>query len=117
MLPHDLFCQPFPSSQIRAVLSRSHNTPDSDNFLTQYSVAEKAFLGSAIKFCAIAEGSADLYPRFSPTMEWDTAAGHAIIKFSGGRLLTLDGTELVYGKENFKNPDFVASGPGFEINS
>ncbi len=69
-------------------------------------------ISSAIKICMIAEGSADLYPRFGKTMEWDTAAGHAILKAAGGNILDLEGRELIYGKykEKFYNPEFIAYG-------
>ena len=66
--------------------------------------------GGAIKLCLIAAGEADLYPRLGPTMEWDTAAGHAILQAAGGAVETLDGTPLRYGKPGFRNPDFVARG-------
>jgi len=66
--------------------------------------------GSSLKFCRIAEGVADLYPRFGPTMEWDTAAGQAILQAAGGSVSTLDGHKLLYGKAGFLNPHFIARG-------
>src|SRR5262249_8566122 len=66
--------------------------------------------GSALKFCLVAEGIADLYPRLGRTMEWDTAAGHAVVLAAGGCVTTLDGAELGYGKPGFDNPHFVARG-------
>jgi 3'(2'), 5'-bisphosphate nucleotidase len=66
--------------------------------------------GSSLKFCRLAEGTADLYPRFGPTMEWDTAAGHAILNAAGGSVSTLDGHALRYGKPGFLNPHFIARG-------
>jgi len=66
--------------------------------------------GSSLKFCRLAEGVADLYPRFGPTMEWDTAAGHAILSAAGGSVSTLDGGPLRYGKPGFLNPHFIARG-------
>jgi 3'(2'), 5'-bisphosphate nucleotidase len=66
--------------------------------------------GSSIKFCLLASGEADLYPRFGRTMEWDTAAGHAILEAAGGVVTTLDGMPLRYGKPGFANPDFIAYG-------
>ena len=66
--------------------------------------------GSSLKFCRLAEGVADLYPRFGPTMEWDTAAGHAILAAAGGSVSTLDGHPLRYGKLGFLNPHFIARG-------
>ena len=68
--------------------------------------------GSSLKFCRIAEGAADVYPRFAPTMEWDTAAGHAVLRFAGGNVVDRDGAELAYGKPGFLNPHFIAHGPG-----
>lgn len=66
--------------------------------------------GSSLKFCRLAEGVADLYPRLGPTMEWDTAAGHAILNAAGGSVSTFDGAPLGYGKEGFRNPHFIARG-------
>ena len=64
-----------------------------------------------MKFCSVAKGDADVYPRFAPTMEWDTAAGHAILLGSGGRVTLGDGRrDLRYGKKNYKNGDFIAWG-------
>lgn len=69
-------------------------------------------MDSSIKFCRIAEGSADIYPRHGPTMEWDIAAGHAVLEAAGGSVLTLDGEPFAYGKasEGFRNGWFVARG-------
>jgi 3'(2'), 5'-bisphosphate nucleotidase len=72
--------------------------------------AERRVAGSSIKFCLLAAGEADLYPRFGPTMEWDTAAGQAVLEAAGGRVTTLDGAPLLYGKPGFKNPGFIARG-------
>lgn len=66
--------------------------------------------GSSVKFCLIAAGDADHYPRFGPTMEWDTAAGQAVLEAAGGQVTTLDGARLRYGKPGFLNPDFIARG-------
>jgi 3'(2'), 5'-bisphosphate nucleotidase len=66
--------------------------------------------GSSIKFCLIAAGRADLYPRTGRTMEWDTAAGHAIVRFAGGSVTDMEGRELLYGKPGFENPHFVVKG-------
>src|SRR4029450_9032196 len=66
--------------------------------------------GSSLKFCRLAEGVADLYPRLGPTMEWDTAAGHAILTAAGGSGATLAGGALTYGKGGFRNPHFIARG-------
>jgi 3'(2'), 5'-bisphosphate nucleotidase len=73
-------------------------------------VAGTIVAGSSLKFCRIAEGVADLYPRFGPTMEWDTAAGHAVLLAAGGGVTTLDGAKLLYGKPGLRNPHFIARG-------
>jgi 3'(2'), 5'-bisphosphate nucleotidase len=103
-----------PTDGLVAVASRSHGTPGTDAFLGQYRVARRTAAGSSLKFCVIAKGEADIYPRVGPTSEWDTAAGHAIVSVAGGSVTTLDGGPLVYGKsrERFRNPDFVAWGRG-----
>ena len=64
-----------------------------------------------MKFCLVAAGEADLYPRLSPTCEWDTGAGHAVLSAAGGKVLALDASPLLYGKPNFFNPGFLAAGP------
>jgi 3'(2'), 5'-bisphosphate nucleotidase len=68
-------------------------------------------VGSSLKFCLVAAGEADLYPRLSPTCEWDTGAGHAVLLAAGGQVLALDGSPLLYGKKDFFNPGFLAGGP------
>jgi len=91
--------------------SRSHATNmDLDQLLASRRVAERQIAGSALKFCRIAEGAADLYPRIGPTMEWDTAAGQAVLEAAGGRVTNLDGTPFTYGKAGFLNPGFIAEG-------
>ena len=93
--------------------SRSHATPDLDVFVAQkrkkYGQVEFISAGSSLKLCLVAEGRADIYPRTGPTMEWDTAAGQAVVEFSGGRVYQYDTTEpLNYNKEDLRNPWFVA---------
>lgn len=92
--------------------SRSHAGPETETYLAKFKVRERKTSGSAVKFCVIAEGKADLYPRLGRTMEWDTAAGHAILLAAGGNITTLDNEELRYGKPGFENPAFVARGRG-----
>lgn len=100
-----------PASGPVVVHSRSHaNSKKLDAYLAAYPNAQRRISGSAVKFCLIAEGAADLYPRFGPTMEWDTAAGHAILEAAGGSVTTLDGAPLRYAKEDYLNPDFIARG-------
>lgn len=92
--------------------SRSHRDAATDDFLASVKVANLIAAGSSLKFCTIAEGKADLYPRFGRTMEWDTAAGHAVLAAAGGKVVGADGTAFNYGKHQrgFDNPAFIASG-------
>ena len=98
------------------VASRSHRTPETDRFIRSVAAAELVSVGSSLKFCLVAAGEADLYPRFGRTMEWDTAAGDAVLRAAGGTTETLDGAPLSYGKRNqpddadFANPYFIARG-------
>ena len=90
--------------------SRFHRDPKTDAFIAEQGKARLMTAGSALKFGVLAHGDADLYPRFGRTMEWDTAAGHAVLKAAGGSVRTLDGDELGYGKPGFENPSFIARG-------
>lgn len=91
--------------------SRSHGDDAAlAAYLDGMKVAAEIKAGSSLKFCVVAAGEADLYPRFGPTMEWDTAAGHAVLTAAGGSVRTLDGAELTYGKAGLANPHFVAVG-------
>jgi 3'(2'),5'-bisphosphate nucleotidase len=101
-----------PASGITALASRRHGAAATEAYLARFPMREKRYSGSSFKFCLIAEGGADLYPRFSPTMEWDTAAGHAVLSAAGGTVVRADGTPLLYGKreDGFRNPDFIAAG-------
>jgi 3'(2'), 5'-bisphosphate nucleotidase len=99
-----------PNEGVKVVASRSHgNAPALEAFLAGRRVAETVAAGSSLKFCLVASGEADVYPRFGRTMEWDTAAGHAIVIAAGGRVNDLLGQPIKYGKSNFENPHFVAS--------
>lgn len=100
---------------VTAVASRSHFDPQTAAFLDQHDVKDVVSVGSSLKFCTLATGEADIYPRFGPTMEWDTAAGHAILKAAGGDVLTIDGAPLAYGKPEFRNPYFFACSPSARI--
>ncbi|MBP6596360.1 MAG: 3'(2'),5'-bisphosphate nucleotidase CysQ [Arenimonas sp.] len=96
---------------LRVAASRSHLDPRTAAFLERIGDAERHGLGSSLKFCRIAEGRIDLYPRFGPTSEWDTAAAQCVLEAAGGAVLRLDGTPLAYnGKESLLNPDFIAVG-------
>ena len=105
-------CREAPGDGLVAMVSRSHRGPDIDKFLSNYTIASETSAGSSFKFCRIAEGLADIYPRLGRTMEWDTAAGHAILNFAGGSVTDLDGNPLQYGKPGFENPHFFAQGLG-----
>jgi 3'(2'), 5'-bisphosphate nucleotidase len=102
--------RPVPAAGITAVVSRSHSTPETDAYLKYYTVSNRVSVGSSLKFCLVAAGEADLYPRLGPTMEWDTAAGHAVLAAAGGKVLAPGGKPLAYGKPDFRNPFFIASG-------
>ncbi len=99
-----------PAEGWHAVVSRSHLDPDTKGWIEQHRIAELCYAGSSLKFCTVAEGAADVYPRLGPTMEWDTAAGHAVLLAAGGRVTDLDGRPMRYGKPQFRNGNFVAWG-------
>ena len=99
-----------PQTGLTAVMSRSHADADTLAFAEAQGVVEKVSAGSSLKFCLVAEGSADIYPRFGPTREWDTGAGHAVLSAAGGRVTQPDGADFVYGKTDtdYLNGPFVA---------
>ena len=100
-----------PEKGITVAASRRHGSIDArEDFLRGRKVAERIACGSSLKFCVVARGEADVYPRFGPTMEWDTAAGHAVLAAAGGSITTTDGKEFLYRKPGFENPDFIAWG-------
>jgi 3'(2'), 5'-bisphosphate nucleotidase len=101
-----------PEAGWTAVASRSHLDPETQAFLARLPVADSRSIGSSLKFCLVADGEADVYPRFGQTYEWDTAAGHAVLEAAGGRVLQPDGSPFVYGKAeaNYMNGAFVAWG-------
>jgi len=100
-----------PAEGITVVASRSHSSgPELDAFLKGLKVAELRSAGSSVKLCLVARGDADLYPRLGTTMEWDIAAGHAVLLGAGGRIETIDGMPFLYAKPEFRNPHFVAYG-------
>jgi 3'(2'), 5'-bisphosphate nucleotidase len=104
-------CKPAQDGLV-VVASRSHRDYKTEEFLADYKVKDFVAAGSSLKFCLIATGEADLYPRLGRTMEWDTAAGHAVLAAAGGNVTTIDGQPFVYGKteEKFANPFFLARG-------
>lgn len=106
-----LACREVPAAGLTVVGSRSHRDgAELEAFLGGKTVADRLSVGSSLKFCLLAAGEADFYPRFGPTMEWDTAAGHGVLLAAGGRMRLLDGAEFVYGKPGWANPGFIAEG-------
>ena len=105
-----------PSGELTAVASRSHNSPETEAFLREKGITSTKSVGSSLKFCLVAEGEADVYPRFGRTMEWDTAAGDAVLRAAGGMTVDLDGNPFRYGKtkqahdSDFANGHFIAWG-------
>ncbi len=100
-----------PVDGLTVVGSRHHgNDAAVSAFLAGQSIVAQRTVGSSLKLCLLAEGLADVYPRFGRTMEWDTAAGDAVLRAAGGSVRTLDGAPLAYGKPRFENPDFAAWG-------
>jgi 3'(2'), 5'-bisphosphate nucleotidase len=103
--------RPVPAQGAVIVHSRSHeNSPRIAEFAANLPGATRTVSGSAIKFCKLAAGEGDIYPRFGPTMEWDTAAGQAILEAAGGSVSNLDGSRLAYGKPEYRNSGFIARG-------
>lgn len=99
-------------ARVRVVGSRSHRGSSLDGFLERLGEYDMVPMGSSLKFCTVAEGNADVYPRLGPTSEWDTAAAQAVVEQAGGRVLELDGKPLSYNrKENILNPWFLVAGP------
>ncbi|MBI1339160.1 3'(2'),5'-bisphosphate nucleotidase CysQ [bacterium] len=101
-----------PRGGLTAIVSNSHLGPETRAYLARHTVAETLRAGSSLKFCRIAQGAADIYPRFGPTMEWDVAAGHAVLQAAGGSVTGPEGTPFRYGNSdrNFRNAAFVARG-------
>ncbi len=99
-----------PNGGLTITRSRSHPSEQTNEYLKTLDIKEIINSSSSIKLCLIAEGKADIYPRFGRTMEWDTAAGHAILQAAGGKLETTTGNPLLYNKQGFENPSFIAFG-------
>jgi len=106
----DISVRPVPDSGALAVASRSHRDQETNDWLAANSITETIATGSSVKFCLLAAGEADVYPRFGPTMEWDTAAGDAVLRAAGGTVITPDGTLYGYGKPEYRNLPFIACG-------
>jgi 3'(2'), 5'-bisphosphate nucleotidase len=100
-----------PDDGATVVASRSHRDQATEDYLKSVKVKSLCSAGSSLKFCLVAAAEADLYPRFGRTMEWDTAAGHAVLLAAGGKVVTVDGPLLTYGKRTrgYDNPGFIAS--------
>lgn len=104
------------TSALIVVASKSHRDQATDDYINKYAVADSRSAGSSLKFCLVAAGEADLYPRVGRTMEWDTAAGQAVLLGAGGQVVRFDDhTPLTYGKPGFENPFFIAYAPGVEL--
>ena len=99
-----------PRDSLRVVASKNHLNEDTRAFIAKLGPHETVQAGSSLKFCRIAEGHADIYPRMGPTSEWDTAAAHAVLLAAGGKVQTLEGEPVKYGKEDVLNPWFIAAG-------
>ncbi|MDU8927854.1 3'(2'),5'-bisphosphate nucleotidase CysQ [Alisedimentitalea sp. MJ-SS2] len=101
---------------LMVVASKSHLTDETKAYIAKYQTKDFRSAGSSLKFCLVATGEADLYPRVGRTMEWDTAAGHAVLTGAGGDVVRFDDhTSLRYGKEDYANPYFIALAPGVEL--
>ncbi|NDU90531.1 MAG: 3'(2'),5'-bisphosphate nucleotidase CysQ [Ferrovum sp.] len=106
---------PVSGNPVRIVASKSHMTQETLEFTRRFTPNELIQAGSSLKFCRVAEGSADLYPRLGPTCEWDTGAAQAVVEGAGGHVFDLEGKALRYGKQEILNPYFVASSVSSEI--
>ncbi len=104
------------NAALLVVASKSHRDQATDDYIGKYDVKDMKSAGSSLKFCLIATGEADIYPRVGRTMEWDTAAGHAVLNGAGGAVIRFDDhTPLQYGKEGYANPFFIAHAPGVDL--
>jgi len=103
-------------SKLIVVASKSHRDQATDDYINKYNVEDMRSAGSSLKFCLVATGEADFYPRLGRTMEWDTAAGQAVLQGAGGKVVRFDNHEpLTYGKNIFENPFFIAYAPGIAL--
>ena len=104
------------NAALMVVASKSHRDAATDDYIGKYAVKDMRSAGSSLKFCLVATGEADLYPRLGRTMEWDTAAGDAVLRGAGGHVVRFDDhTPLAYGKSGWDNPFFIAYAPGVEL--
>ncbi len=106
------------NAALMVVASKSHRDAATDAYIARYAVRDMTSAGSSLKFCLVATGEADLYPRLGRTMEWDTAAGDAVLRGAGGMVVRFDDhTPLTYGKPGWDNPFFIAHAPGVTLQS
>lgn len=104
------------NSALRVVASKSHRDQATDDYINKYDHADMKSAGSSLKFCLVATGEADIYPRLGRTMEWDTAAGDAVLRGAGGHVIRFDDhTPFTYGKPGYENPFFIAHAPGVDL--
>jgi len=104
------------NSALTIVASKSHRNQATDNYISKYQIKDMTGAGSSLKFCLVASGEADFYPRLGRTMEWDTAAGHAVVLGAGGQVLCFDThAPLTYGKDGFENPFFIVMSPKVDL--
>ena len=104
------------NAALMVVASKSHRDQATDDYISNYAVRDMTSAGSSLKFCLVATGEADLYPRLGRTMEWDTAAGDAVLRGAGGHVVRFDDhTPLAYGKPGWDNPFFIAHAPGVTL--
>jgi 3'(2'), 5'-bisphosphate nucleotidase len=108
--PEQIETRPRPKADMLVMVSRSHLDARTETYLRRWPGARREASGSALKFCRVAEGAADLYPRLGPTHDWDVAAGHAIVVAAGGSVIAPTGTPIVYGTPDLKIPAFLACG-------
>jgi len=101
---------------LMVVASKSHRDQATDDYINKYAVKDMKSAGSSLKFCLVATGEADIYPRVGRTMEWDTAAGHAVLAGAGGKVVRFDDhMPLIYGKDGYANPFFIAYAPAVDL--
>ena len=104
------------NAALMVVASKSHRDQATDDYINKYAVQDSKSAGSSLKFCLVATGEADIYPRVGRTMEWDTAAGHAVLHGAGGKVVVFATHDpLVYGKEGYANPFFIACSPAVDL--
>ncbi|MCA3510240.1 MAG: 3'(2'),5'-bisphosphate nucleotidase CysQ, partial [Rhodobacter sp.] len=104
------------NAALMVVASKSHRDQATDDYIARYAVKDMTSAGSSLKFCLVATGEADLYPRLGRTMEWDTAAGDAVLRGAGGQVVRFDDHRVLrYGKPGWDNPFFIAFAPGVEL--